>query len=985
MPLDKQNFTLSFSTGIDTKVDPKQVVPGTLQSLENVVFDEIGAFRKRNGYDSLTLNVLNDTAISNPRALATYKDELLLLNDSNLYSISSTVDKWINKGELRRVFSETSPIIRNAYTQSNPDAVCINDIGVYVWEDSRGGIRYTVMDGISKTTFAKDIEVSSTGSRPKLSNIGNIIYIFYVDGTDIKYRKINPIKPATLGAEFTPISNLDATNKHYDTQAIGNEIYIAYETSIAGGQLGYLNIDDNDNVSSLITKVGESASNCVNIQTDVTSNIVVTYSDGTDVKYNMYNFGFASELVVPTTIETISSIDNITSVETSTGNYIVFYEQSAASAKDHRVRTSTFTDAGSVGTPADSLRSVGLQSNAFTVDGSAYVVCMHESEFQSTYFTIDSSGKISNKSSAGIGGVHRQSSSLAEISDLGNSKYLVATQVKSKVISEDSEFFTSLGVQAIELDFASDTNFQKLSMAGNLHITGGYLQSYDGQSVTEHGFHIYPEDLSQSANAASGGSLVDGTYNYVAIYAWTDTQGLKHRSAPSIGLVATASAGGSAQTLSIDVPTLRITDKENVIIELYRTVKDGTIFHKVTTVASPEVNDPTIDSITITDGISDTDLISNELLYTTGGILENVAPSSVRLMTSFNNRIMLIPGDKPNTLQYSKLNLDGEPVEFSDLLVKRIGRDEEPVTSIATLDDKFILFKNSAMYFISGEGPNNAGTQDTFTEPEIISSDIGCEQQNSIVLTPQGLMFMSNKGIYLLTRGLELQYIGAQVEDFNDQIITSAKVVPATNQVRFTIENNLCLVYDYFINQWSTFSNHSGLDATILNATYYYLNSAGQVYKENKSSYLDAGTQIRIKIETSWISFAGLQGYQRVYKLLGLGEYVSPHKLRIRTAYDFKEVYIHERVIDSTDISSNIRYGDTTPYGNESIYGGEGDIYQFRVDMKKQKTQSIKIKIEEIQESDTIGEGLAISALTFRIGVKPSEFKIDSDKQKGTQ
>ena len=101
------------------------------------------------------------------------------------------------------------------------------------------------------------------------------------------------------------------------------------------------------------------------------------------------------------------------------------------------------------------------------------------------------------------------------------------------------------------------------------------------------------------------------------------------------------------------------------------------------------------------------------------------------------------------------------------------------------MDDKLIIFKNNSIYFMAGDGPNNLGQQDTFSQPQLISSDVGCENKNSIVLSPQGLFFKSNKGIFRLSRSLGLSYIGAPIEDFNDLTIKKADLLAKKNEVRF--------------------------------------------------------------------------------------------------------------------------------------------------------------------------------------------------------
>ena len=102
------------------------------------------------------------------------------------------------------------------------------------------------------------------------------------------------------------------------------------------------------------------------------------------------------------------------------------------------------------------------------------------------------------------------------------------------------------------------------------------------------------------------------------------------------------------------------------------------------------------------------------------------------------------------------------------------------------MDEKLVIFEDDRIFYLTGSGPNATGQQNNFSDPQLVTSDVGCSNTRSIVQTPKGLMFMSNKGIYLLDRGLSTHYIGAPVEAYNSLTITSAILIQDENQVRFT-------------------------------------------------------------------------------------------------------------------------------------------------------------------------------------------------------
>ena len=93
MPLQKQNISISFGQGIDTKTDPNQVQAGKLLSAQNIVFGEGMSFNKRNGYQLLS-------TMSAGQQLTTFKNELIGFDGTTLESYSPITKTNINKGNI---------------------------------------------------------------------------------------------------------------------------------------------------------------------------------------------------------------------------------------------------------------------------------------------------------------------------------------------------------------------------------------------------------------------------------------------------------------------------------------------------------------------------------------------------------------------------------------------------------------------------------------------------------------------------------------------------------------------------------------------------------------------------------------------------------------------------------------------------------------------------------------------------------------------
>jgi hypothetical protein len=249
-------------------------------------------------------------------------------------------------------------------------------------------------------------------------------------------------------------------------------------------------------------------------------------------------------------------------------------------------------------------------------------------------------------------------------------------------------------------------------------------------------------------------------------------------------------------------------------------------------------------------------------------------------------------------------------------------------------------------------------------------------------------MFQSSKGIYHINRALWVSYIGSDVEGLSvGQTITSAQLIPTTNQVRFTLDSGIALVFDYLMHQWSVFKPLNAVDSTIWNGTYCYLRPDGKVMQEAPGVYTDNGSWIKLKIVTAWLAWNGLQGYQRVREMMILGGYASPAGLQVGVAYDYNPA------ITQTDyIASPI----TSVWGIDSVWGGNpavptdstvwGGVYspsQWRVFMTQQKCEAVQVSLEDHPSGTIIGEGISISGFSFEVAGKGGAFRLPSSKSYG--
>lgn len=633
------------------------------------------------------------------------------------------------------------------------------------------------------------------------------------------------------------------------------------------------------------------------------------------------------------------------------------------------------------------IRSLGLASKAFIINGVEYFLGVYQSPFQNTYFLINGSSstaasplivsKLAYENGGGyltlglpavsINGTIAQipylyKDFIASLSTNGNTQQTTSGGIYSQTGINLSNFnFTSDGIDTVE-------------SAGSLMLSGGFLGMYDGYLPVEHNFFVWPDSILVASDVTSG-SMSAQQYYYQVTYEWSDNNGNIYRSAPSIPQTVTLTSDTSVR---IDYPMLRLTMKtaNPVKIVIYRWSAANQTYYQVTSLIAPQLNDTTLDSGHFIDTFADASIVGNSIIYTTGGVIEDINAPATNIITLFDTRMWMVNAEDPNVVWYSKQVIENTPVEMSDLLTLYVAPNAGtsvstgPIKAMAPMDDKLILFKKDAIYYINGIGPDNTGNNNQYSQPIFITSTVGCSNQQSIVLTSTGLMFQSDKGIWLLDRNLGTSYIGAPVNGFNGSIVNSSVNVPETNQIRYTLNTGETLMYDYYYQQWGTFYGVPAISSCVYNSLHTFINSYGEVYQETPDLYLDGANPVVMSFTTSWFNFAGLQGFERAYYFYLLGTYYSPHKLQLQISYDYVASPSQSKVFTPDNYSS----ATPSPYGDQPApFGAPTNIEEWRIDFTRQKCKAFQITLNEIFDPSCgtmPGQGLSLSGLNLVVGGK---------------
>lgn len=992
MALTRQNLPIPFSTSIDQKQDPLQNMPTNMASLINAVYTKDKQITKRNGYKVLT--TLPDG--SNVTGLTTFNSNLTALGNA-VYAYSAASQQWLDHGRYQPVELSVQPLVRSSLSQIEADsAVSSNGLVCTVYMDT--DLRYQITDShgsvlIPSTTIIND---ASCGRVIVVGNYFVITFITTITATPhLQYIAVplanlsNPTAPTDISDE------VDSNPTGYDVVVDGTTWYVAWNASDIGGAIQLASYNANlaqQGTATLATAVGDLISLCVD-NTGSSPVLWLSYYTSADTEWWAATFSspILNNILPPTSIDDTKTLIAITGLaadgvftglaqveNTITGNTLTY--------RSDYIEVAEVTDAGVVTGPTVLVRSVGLASKPFTYLDETYILTVYPGQIEPTYLLIDLNGEAVARVASSNASGYVTNNILpivwlyGAVASMGYLiRDLLVSVAKTTNVTPNNapaNVYTQNGVNLLNIDL-DVKNPVSVEVGNDLYMAGGFLWMYDGSATCEQGFHVFPENVDYEGDV-TGGLMTDQQYYYQVTYEWTDASGNIHRSAPSVPVGVNLSGTGGTGIVTLTISTLRVTYKQEVRICVYRWSVGQQNYFETTSVLSPTMNDPSVDTIDFIDTHSDAQILGNPLLYTTGGVVEDLPGPACKAIALYKSRLFLADSEDPNLLWYSKQVIEGTPVEMSDLFTQFIApttgvqASTGPTQALSSMDDKLIAFKENAMYYMVGLGPDNTGANNDLTDPVYISSTVGTSNQQSIAFIPIGLMFQSNKGIWLLGRDLSTSYIGAPVEDDSlSTAVTAVVVPPGTNQVRIHLQDSSTLMYDYYFQRWATFNNPSAVSDTLFQSLHTYLDKYGRVFQETPNLYIDGVRPVLLSFQTVWLNLAGLQGFQRASMLYILGEYKTPHKISVQIGYDYEDGPTQSLILSPSQAYST--WGSDTYWGDASVWGSTTSLEQFRIFLSRQKMQAFQVAFAEQWDSSqgvAAGQGLTVSGLNAVISLK---------------
>ena len=498
----------------------------------------------------------------------------------------------------------------------------------------------------------------------------------------------------------------------------------------------------------------------------------------------------------------------------------------------------------------------------------------------------------------------------------------------------------------------------------DLFVPLGPLQQYDGARYAEAGPMTAPRAPALSAGTA-GALTASGSYTYYLVLCRVDAAGKLWRSPPSAPTSVTVGATTPSVTVTDDCSwqtySTRNTDAfgdngltSEYYVEIYR-VNPGTTTPRLVTRKRQAVF---LVDRSYVDGATDATVLAGEALYTESQVKENVFPPAFYSLCQWQNRLVGVSFEDRCKIWYSKEFVSGLGVGWNSVFTLETLDEYGPYYAVASMDDKLILFKENAIYLLTGQGPDSTGAN-AFVSATRIATNVGTRNPSSVVRIPDGIMFQGTRGIYLIDRALQVKFLGAPLSGGAttgiSNPVTAAVAVPDRNEVRFTFAASPgTVVYNWFFECWSTWMASVAVSAVLRNGIYYMLTAGGACKYEDSATFADDGAAVQFSFKTGWMSIAGLQGHVRLYAARLFGERpsgASNHTILIDLEYD----------------------GLTTGPGAQNFVTptiSTDAEYQWEALPARQKCSSLRMTIRDVASTAAL-ETFKLRGIALLIGVKP--------------
>ena len=986
----------NFLDGIETSTDEK--IANGLEVMENALMTDKKTPKKRNGFVEIARTDVNGNSIGAIVKTETYQDSLLIFTDRGIYVRAGGVirqvgDQQAGSLSVNKIFTQAGLSVypsRVAMAQVSSGLICVvNNFNPSVFGVAAGTQILFYKDGsiVDSLSFTNSAVARSI---PFVINDEIYIVTHETGVSAVSLRKFTE-STATISTVAASISITDAAVT-IDLTTDGTTFVVC--SLVNTTRLRFSKINISGTVIASATEDDANANGYIN--TDLIDGEIYTYyQESTNNNLKMFVINYAA-LTDTSDIQTIWTNDDSNyiisqAVSGKEGNVVyVFIESFRNSADRWRIHA---TQVSATYVPSVYSRYTfqhSLAGKVATVNGRIYIPVQRGRN--------DITGKgstnfcLMNKEFCIIANaLHgRVWAKDAQTSALGLCGYpaISGSIISYPILTTNIEFAavpttpSAMETSIVTIDILEANTSKGAAYQSQLVVAGPIVKSFDGAVCLDYQFTHSPHAQTAANNGA--GNLEAGIRQWFFVAKFVDTKGNAHRSPPSniISLNVTAS-NNVLLTFETMITGSHLWGVSGIFqtLEIYRTLVAGNIFYKVADLQYDGVALlQSTELQTYTDSTSDADLDDKEL-YPYQEILDDGFAPPCSTIFNYKNRLLIAPTDLTDRISFTKEKVENQASAFSEFLFiyaeESSSQSDLGIKGACNIDDKILIFKENSIQYTAGEAPNNAGEGGGFLVPQLLSNEVGLINPASLVQTQNGILFQSNRGIYLITRGLELINVGEAISDKTLSIVSAFKS-KSEDLAFFATSNNGIVVYETTKAKWSMFTNYNCDTATIVNGLIYHVDTAGELFLETPALYDDDGSFITQKFTTPWIKVSDLQGFYRLKKIMILGKWRSLHNLRVSIAYDYEDYNWENTTLVPANPSDFNRV--SAPTVTQLYTGANSGPYQFRVSPLRQKCEAVKITIEDVYTSAN-GESYEITGLSLLVMKKRGQKKLPSNRQ----
>lgn len=457
----------------------------------------------------------------------------------------------------------------------------------------------------------------------------------------------------------------------------------------------------------------------------------------------------------------------------------------------------------------------------------------------------------------------------------------------------------------------------------------------------------------------------------------------------------------SSTTITIDGAPVSVADNavisNNLRIELYRTQASGVDFYSVVDLPNNSFSTSQVYS----DALSDSDLLDHAQFVQP--LTTRDAPPKGKYLSQFQGQLMVLGNDElRNTVFFS--DSDGPeyfPLDTNSLDVESIGGDF--ITGGATNNNVFAIFKSRSTHILSGNLPALTVRLDQS------SNDIGCVAHASIQEIDGSLVWLSERGPYVMNSGqVPTPLNGGLIEKAFDTRGLYGVLEPKLKRaIGFTHrrdkqywlivpretshsgniainENTTIYVFDYYrpsFYKWDSINFMGGIvskDNDVYFSERRYSSFTGSVVSylwkqlniKDAYDYMDHVSAVTFKYFPQWEFYADPSLLKRFLRLKYFGDESTPNSTPVVNAKTEINFSAGDYRSDIDFDFSDFGYG-LTPYG---VYGyGDYRSLEAKHKLSTERCRAIRVSFfnnEKQANVEILGWELEI-VLPFRKGLKP--------------